>query len=472
MARTEANLKWFMLTQQLKNEYFIGWSSFDDISALESARNGNIKPLMIRVLLRLFEKGIIVEELYGIIHQGDIRKNDLTEKETHIHIIGKFKEKVPSTLTNIANAIGIERQYIEKPKRSKYAYDNMLSYLIHIKDDDKTEHSPQEVVGIGLSEDNKEYGEKYCKPYTQIYEERKEDWIKGKAKKKTQKAKQDIDWLEEELLRGRITKGQIMLTDELYDIYARNKRRCDDAIETYGERRVYRTMEEMKNGNMRVATFFIQGKSGAGKTTFAIGLAQKIVSYAKENQLGEWKISSAAATNPVDDYKGEEVFIMDDSRGVAMGATDWLNLLDPNNISPISARYHNKIMACRVIIITSTHSPVEFFGLLKNDTKSQGMMEAMNQFLRRILANIIIFHCGDERRVCVETAYETTEYFIHPNMIDKKTGLPDTRKASYDFKTDDPWLENLSTDAAIDILAKTAIFSNQLGGQNVNPYVK
>ena len=30
MARTEANLKWFMFTQQLKNEYFSGWSSFDE----------------------------------------------------------------------------------------------------------------------------------------------------------------------------------------------------------------------------------------------------------------------------------------------------------------------------------------------------------------------------------------------------------------------------------------------------------
>lgn len=469
MARKEANLKSFMITQQLKDEFYNNWTTAEDIQALESARNGDIRPLLIRLIQRLAVRGIYLKEMYGVLHDGDTLAR-LTEKEAHFHAVGKVKEGSPSTLTNIANAVGLEQQYVEKPHKTKYAYDNMLAYLTHIKDEQKTPHDPSEVVGLGLSEDNSTINEACCKPYTEIYEERKDAWLKGKAKKKSQNAKLDVDWLEEELLQGRVTMEQIMLTDELYDIYARNKRRCDDAIETYGLRRVYRTMQDMKNGNMRVSTFFIKGEANAGKTTFAIGLAKKIVDYAQANGLGDWKISNAAATNPVDDYQGEEVFIMDDSRGVAMGATDWLTLLDPNNISQASARYHNKIMACRVIIITSTHTPTEFFSLLKNDTKSQGMTEAMNQFLRRILANIFIFRYGDEHRACIETPYETTEYLINPGQIDMKTGLIDTRKASFDFKSDDPYLENLPTDVAIDILAQTAIFSNQLDGRNKNPY--
>ena len=469
MARKEADLKSFMITQQLKDEYYKNWTTAEDIQALESARSGDIKLLLIRLIQRLAMSGIYIKEIYGILHCGD-KFADLTEKENHFHAVGKVKTGSPSTLTNIANAIGIEQQYIEKPNRSKYAYDNMLSYLTHVKDERKTPHDPAEVVGLGLSDDNKVISEEYCRPYTEIYAERIDAWLKGKAKKKAQNARLDIDWLEEELLHGRITIEQIMLTDELYDIYARNKRRCDDAIETYGMRRVYRTLQDMKNGNMRVATFFIQGEAGVGKTTFAKALAQKIADDAQANGLGDWKISNAAATNPVDDYNGEEIFIMDDSRGIAMGATDWLNLLDPNNINRASARYHNKIMACRVIIITSTHTPVEFFSLLKNDTKSQGLTEAMNQFLRRILANIFVFKYGDERRARIETSYETREYFIAPGEVDKKTGLPDTRTASYDFKSDDPSLENLPTDVAIGILAQTAIFSNQLDGRNVNPY--
>lgn len=466
MARTEASLKHFMLTQQLKNEYWDGWDSDEERNALDSARNGDIKSLIICVLNRLWSKAIYVSEIYAIIHKGDIRACDSSEKVDHVHIVVKVRLGI-STLTNIANAIGVEKAYIEKPKQGKYSYDNMLSYLIHIKDEEKTQHDPSEVVCIGVSDDNTQYGEQFCQAYTAIHEERCEAWLKGRAKKKTEKAKLNVDWLEEEILQGRMNMEQIMLTDELYDIYSRNKRRCDDALDTYGMRRAYRTIRDLKNGDMRIVTFFIQGESKAGKTTFAKGLAYRIIEYARANGLGDWEMADAASTNSFDDYHGEEILFMDDSRGVSLGASDWLRLLDENNISRGSARFHNRMMACRVIIITSTMAPAQFFGTLKNDTKSLGigMTEAMNQFLRRIMANIICYRYGEnDRRVCIETPYETTEYFVNPGI--------DNRRASFDFKSDDSELENLLPEAAIEILAQTAVYANKLDGLNINPYQK
>ena len=70
---------------------------------------------------------------------------------------------------------------------------------------------------------------------------------------------------------------------------------------------------------------------------------------------------------------------MDDVRGAALSASDWLKLLDPYSISPISARYHNKVGSAKVIIITSSVDPDKFFQSSENFNG-----EAIGQFRRRI----------------------------------------------------------------------------------------
>ena len=74
---------------------------------------------------------------------------------------------------------------------------------------------------------------------------------------------------------------------------------------------------------------------------------------------------------------------MDDVRGSALSASDWLKLLDPYNASPASARYKNKTPACRAIVITSTKDPVEFFYYCKQ-MGGGDRSEALDQFMRRI----------------------------------------------------------------------------------------
>ena len=62
-----------------------------------------------------------------------------------------------------------------------------------------------------------------------------------------------------------------------------------------------------------------------------------------------------------------------------MSVSDWLKLLDPFSISPISARYHNKQGISKVIILTAPHAPGKFFYEAEDSAS-----EDSDQFYRRI----------------------------------------------------------------------------------------
>ncbi|MTW00440.1 AAA family ATPase, partial [Streptococcus pneumoniae] len=76
-----------------------------------------------------------------------------------------------------------------------------------------------------------------------------------------------------------------------------------------------------------------------GKTQFAkrlIKLFQKIaLNY---GQILDYCVT--ASTNAFDEYNGQEILFLDDIKGDSLSISDWLKLLDPYMISPISARYH------------------------------------------------------------------------------------------------------------------------------------
>ncbi|MGO4971704.1 hypothetical protein ACTQ56_06865 [[Clostridium] aminophilum] len=154
-------------------------------------------------------------------------------KARHFHAAVKFaldKETgkvMDGTLAQIASAIGVEPQYVEKAEKGRYAWDNMLSYLIHIKYADKEPYSPDEVYSAGITVN----GVPKYKSYLEIYRERKKAWEDGKAKVSAKQANMNVELLEEKILTGEVKRSQVLLTDALFNIYARNKRRIDDAFE-------------------------------------------------------------------------------------------------------------------------------------------------------------------------------------------------------------------------------------------------
>lgn len=300
------------------------------------------------------------------------------------------------TLPQVAAVIGVEPQYIGKAPAGRYGWDNMLSYAIHAKDAQKYQYDPAEVASGGaVKKDDAGNPVPLWTPYQEIYRDRRYDWEKGRAKKTAKSAADDVDTLEAKILLGEVTRNQVLLTDAYYEIYARNKRRCDDAFDTYIQRKIARTMQAMESGEFRVSVYFVTGKSHSGKSFFTDALAARI-RYDAKNQLGQdWSVCSCAASNPFDEYDGSEILVMDDLRGMALTASDWLKLMDPDRISMGSARYRNKRIAARCIIINSEKDVVEFFYYMKGNSGGD-RSEAMDQFFRRIIARVVVYRVPDD----------------------------------------------------------------------------
>lgn len=363
--KKEALLTSVAITQYFNTTYWKnGWNE-------ELIKSENIEKILEEIVRRV--SGVAtVTEAYAIKHDKDtslaydsVTRTTISKlKEPHIHALLKFSKG--ATLTDLAVKIGLEPQYLEKAKSGRYGYDNLLAYLIHAKDKDKYQYSPDEVFTL------------IGKNYLEVYHERKESWLKGKAKKEVQKSFEDIDFLIDNILNENITKNDILLDKKYHTPYTVHKTRINDAIKTVGEIKGARTKDELENGEFKKTILFIYGNSGLGKSRFAKKLAKDIIQLAKLNNK-KWQSITTAGTNMFDEVNGEEILLLDDVRGDSLTASDWLKVLDPYNISPVSARYQNKIGAAKVIIITSSKHPLTFFYQTKGNNR-----EDLSQFVRRI----------------------------------------------------------------------------------------
>lgn len=482
MARKEAPLTACMITQQLDIRHFerAPWtySGKDDApdwvnelngqtlpkpqpqpylvladhlrDALNTGNAGHLTELVVRVLNMA---GLTVKEAYGIIHNQDVQKRwnevnatyEETQKAPHFHMVVRFEPakqgELYRSVTNVAKTLGLEPQYIERPKRGRNAYDNMLAYLTHVKYAEKHQYAPESVYTYA------------GKPYAEIYAARHDVWLEGRAAVKAQAAKVGIDLLEEMILTGQVTKEQVVLTDEMYDIYSRNARRCDDAFRVYGERRTYKTLQALQNGEFKLGVFYIIGDPGAGKTRLAKMFVQSLIDVSEEMSGERWRACQTAASNPMDDYNGEEILLMDDVRGVSMSSSDWLKLLDPYNNSPASARYKNKTPACRVIVITSTKEPIEFFYYCKQ-MGGGNRSEALDQFLRRIQSLTKVIKADDfmQARVQIASGTPGTKYLADVPNSEGRDGKLKKVELAYRFDFGDT---DYSVDEVVSMMVDT-----------------
>lgn len=338
--------------------------------------------------------GRVVEDAHCILHSDDEQDewDDVAQahvkvlKFLHIHLLVKFVDRASSAaVERLAALAGVAPQYVELDKsrggapvqvcgkRITQQHDNGLAYLIHLKYSDKAQYPPEQVASLrGMD-------------YEQVYRERRAAWSAGRGHIKKKRAAQDVEELRERVLTGELTRTQIMLTDSLFETYSRHAQMIDEALNAYGQRRAYQAAQKLRNGDFSTTVVFVHGPAGVGKTRFASDLIQTALGEAAKH--GErWELYRAATTNPLDDWRGEEVVLLDDLRASAMDANDWLLLLDPYNASPARARYRNKSeVAPRLIVITATIEPVEFFFYARQ--KGQ-VDEALDQFIRR-LASIV-----------------------------------------------------------------------------------
>jgi energy-coupling factor transporter ATP-binding protein EcfA2 len=195
------------------------------------------------------------------------------------------------------------------------------------------------------------------------------DW-KDEVKKSVRKSEVDQTILEYSNLDITYTKLWERLTPaERLD----KKHLIDKASE------VRNTNIKMK-GHRNMKVIYITGPSGSGKTTFAKFYAEKI-------KRMDYYVSSSS-NDPLQDYMGQEVIIMDDLRGDAFTITDLLKLLDNHTQSSVKSRYFNKAVDCKMIIITSVKQVWELYNFHEKQ-------EPFLQLLRRVSEFLDIDHDGN-----------------------------------------------------------------------------
>ena len=249
-------------------------------------------------------------------------------KPPHFHAVLTFTNA--KSFDCIARTIGVEVQYVNKIKTTTKS---AQLYLVHRNDPAKYQYPPADVQA---SFDYVNFADDFP-------------------------VKQKRDNIAVLIEKGEIKEYNIFQYVTI-DEYSRNKRYYQNCFE-------YR-QGKLKGLDRSMECIFITGGSGTGKSTYAKMIA---------SQKGYATYISSGGKNPLDNYKGEECIILDDTRSSTWSLTDFLKLTDNHTDSLVGCRYYNKSIAeCKLLIVTSCKNLDEFY---ENATKEDG--EPKKQLFRR-----------------------------------------------------------------------------------------
>lgn len=284
---------------------------------------------------------------YFIEHPAD---EEITR--SHYHILIRFKS--PTAFETIKNKFPYGD--IENARNSK----NCIQYMVHLNDSSKKPYSWE---AIHTNDTNT-------------------DWYKVQSS-----ARQEISL---QSILDRIVKGEIRQynqTEIPHELWTKYRTRITNGFDYYTEKVC---MDKDRN----ITTIYFSGSTGLGKTTFA-------KQYCELRNLS-YCISSAS-NDPLQDYKGEDVLILDDFRGDARKGDkhrsyefhDFLKLLDPHTRSTGKSRYHNKAFLGDLIIITSTRPLYDLYMDLEIEDKQQ-LYRRISQQYQFTIDKIYIYEYSDK----------------------------------------------------------------------------
>ena len=184
-------------------------------------------------------------------------------------------------------------------------------------------------------------------------------------------------------------KEQIDKVHEIKDVNERVKiqKLLDDAYKTELQYR-------MTFIDRYVQVMFVTGDTASGKTTFARQFIEKL-NYYDIVPKDYWRTPpddterpfraldygiSGSSNDPLEMYKGQEAYILDDLRDESMKFSDLLKFLDNHTNSAVKSRFCNKCFFGSLLIITSIVPLSKWYKF--GDNKVSG--ENLRQFYRRI----------------------------------------------------------------------------------------
>lgn len=314
-----------------------------------------------------------IKACYVVVHDKDIsydEDNNPVPVAPHVHIALHFHSS--AKVKTVLGWFGWEEQpeRFQKAKKNSH-FGSLISYLCHRTPDDKHkyQYDPASVITIT--------GE----PYPEALQRVTGEVLRAERVKHGQTAEQNAD--KDEFLSDflpKVANGTIApynLTDYVsHEEYVKYRADINKAME-YKEKQL--ALE--KDRDMQV--FFVQGASKSGKTTVSKELACLLFGVRMKDVF-----VSSGGKNPLDDYGGEPIVILDDLRPSDFKFNDLLKLLDNDTASLAGCRYYNKSMArCRAIFITST---IPLHDWYKKVLEHDG--EAIGQLARRVqqIADVVM----------------------------------------------------------------------------------
>ena len=287
-------------------------------------------------------KETLEEKLNSNKHDKDTDENG-NPKEPHIHLLLVLDDSYESS--TIGGYVGVEKNFVQKIKQKQFAGRRMksdiggaISYLTHRNAPDKHQYDDSEVV---------------AQPGY--------DWQAIRAKSEALQAEnKSYRNVLEKIEQGEIRHYNLMDNVSMA-MYMAHKLDFERAFE-------YREAKLKSNPNRKIDVIYISGDPGAGKTTLAKQLCEK---------RGLSYCLSGSTRDPVQDYDGQDALILDDLRPEAFPLSDLLKLLDNNSNSSVSARYHDRWLEVKLIIVTTVFPIQRFHELYYNPS------EPVEQLMRR-----------------------------------------------------------------------------------------
>lgn len=328
----------------------------------------------------------VVKDFAYILHDMDIN-SDGSPKEPHIHCMIRFNDSVPTTaiLAHSRVLFGNENTVtISQLERCK-SWKSAVAYLTHENVQGKYLYSRDSIVS-------------------------NYDFVKDIEDALTPKIK--LEKLLNDIAEGKVKDYNIFNYCSVVE-YTNWKQKIDTAFS-------YRAKILLSKGDRDMKCIYIQGDSGTGKTTYAKQICNdKEFSY----------FVSSGSNDVLDGYGGQDAIILDDLRPSALSLADLLKMLDNNTSSSVKSRYRNKVMECRLIIITTTLDINTFFNSVFTEQP-----ETAKQLRRRCTMLIKM----DKKTMSVGVYNEENDTYIFtpsiPNPIAEKYGL--TKKESIEIFKD------------------------------------
>lgn len=281
-----------------------------------------------------------------IVHNKDKHHNN-TVVEPHIHVVLKYLN--PQVLDNIAQKFDDTAEHFEIWKGK---INNAYSYLLHRTDEarNKYQYSVKDVVA------------------SFDFEQRIKDIEKNVAKKQKALSSKVILQLIDAYAQSDSLDHEDLIEKIGITEFAKKKALIDNIDQVKLQKKHQRFLKEF-DGQM--ATYWLYGPAGVGKTTIA-----KLLADPNNTAI------LGSSRDYFQTYQGENTVIINDLRPNEFTYSDLLKLLDTTeNDKMAPRRYHDIPLNLKEVYITTPYSPQEFY----NETYiSNRRVDTFKQLERRI----------------------------------------------------------------------------------------